>query len=244
MTDSVEIRRPAKKDELLLIVNNAPLVPTAKPRQQRLSDRSREELIKLVQRLFLSPESESPQVVVFSAVEQGSGCSWICARVVEILADGTESSVCLIDANFRSPYPYREFFGENPARLSEDEWTFAPIRRSDEAISSNLWLLSYRPTPADCPTAASLERFQLRIANLRKDFGYVLIDAPPLNGYADAALFGRMADGLVVVLEANNTRRETTRKAQHLLDQAGVPVLGAVLNKRVFPIPEPLYRRL
>ena len=84
----------------------------------------------------------------------------------------------------------------------------------------------------------------MRVADLRHDFSYVLIDAPPLSHYADAAVFGRMADGLVMVLEANTTRRETARKAKQLLDDCGVSVLGAVLNKRMFPIPERVYRRL
>jgi Mrp family chromosome partitioning ATPase len=107
-----------------------------------------------------------------------------------------------------------------------------------------LWLAVYRPTPADCPRLASLERFQALIDDLRKDFTYILIDAPPLSEYADASLFAQMADGLVMVLEANDTRRETAQKAKGILDASGVPVIGAVLNNRTYPIPEPLYRRL
>jgi protein-tyrosine kinase len=53
-----------------------------------------------------------------------------------------------------------------------------------------------------------------------------------------------MTDGLVIVLQANATRRESARRAKQLLDECGIPVLGAVLNKRAFPIPEPIYRRL
>ena len=72
----------------------------------------------------------------------------------------------------------------------------------------------------------------------------ILIDAPPINTYVDAALLGRMADGLVMIVQANHTRREAAQRAKEILDAAGVRVLGAVLNKRTFPIPEFLYRRL
>jgi len=45
-------------------------------------------------------------------------------------------------------------------------------------------------------------------------------------------------------LEANSTRREAARKMTQSLQMTNTPILGAVLNKRTFPIPENLYRRL
>jgi Mrp family chromosome partitioning ATPase len=83
-----------------------------------------------------------------------------------------------------------------------------------------------------------------RLAELRSAFDYVLIDAPPLNSYADAMVFGRLADGVVLVLEANATRREAALRVAESLRSAKISVLGAVLNKRTFPIPSALYKRL
>jgi Mrp family chromosome partitioning ATPase len=218
-------------------------VPKAKPRVQIISLHSRQELRKLVQRLFLATYPNGPRVVVFTAVDQGSGCSWTCARIAEVLADTPDRTVCLIDANHKSPGLSNEFHCENPHTLSDEEWSLAPINRTENALESNLWLLAYRPL-WDTPTSASLESFQLRLAELRSHFQYVLIDAPPLNSSGDAALLGRMTDGAVIVLAANDTRREPAKKAKQLLDESGVPLFGAVLNKRVFPVPETLYRRL
>jgi Mrp family chromosome partitioning ATPase len=83
-----------------------------------------------------------------------------------------------------------------------------------------------------------------RIAELRSAFDYVLIDAPPLNSYADAMVFGRLTDGVVLVLEANATRREAAVRVTESLQATRIPVLGAVLNKRTFPIPSALYKRI
>jgi Mrp family chromosome partitioning ATPase len=49
---------------------------------------------------------------------------------------------------------------------------------------------------------------------------------------------------MVLVLEANATRRDATARITERLYAMQVKVLGAVLNKRTFPIPESLYRRL
>jgi succinoglycan biosynthesis transport protein ExoP len=79
---------------------------------------------------------------------------------------------------------------------------------------------------------------------LREEFDHVLIDAPPLSQYADAISLGQLTDGLVLVLEANSTRRESAIKVMENVRRSNIQVLGAVLNKRTFPIPESLYHRL
>jgi Mrp family chromosome partitioning ATPase len=53
-----------------------------------------------------------------------------------------------------------------------------------------------------------------------------------------------LADGLVLVIEANITRRETAQKIKQDLELVGVCLVGAVLNNRTFPIPDSLYRHL
>lgn len=196
-----------------------------------LWEQTRDETIKLVQRLSISNEDAATQVVLFSAVERGSGCTYVCARTAGIMADYLDGPVCVVDANFRSPGLRRYFDLEEPEKTSE-------------SISTNLCLLSYSPPGRDWQTRSSLEEFQVRIWKLRKHFAHILIDAPPINAYADAALLGRIADGVVMVMEANKTRREAAQRAKGILDAAGVQLLGAVLNKRTFPIPKRLYKRL
>jgi succinoglycan biosynthesis transport protein ExoP len=242
MSKQVELRR-SETSELMQIIKSGALVPKAKPILQPISLRTRQELRKLVQRLFLAAYPNGPRVVVFTSVDQGNGCSWTCARIAEVLADTPDWRVCLIDANHKSPGLSNEFHCENPHKLSDAEWSLAPIKLTEDAFDSNLWLLAYRPL-WDSPSSASLEGFQKRLAELHNHFRFVLIDAPPLSSSADAAILGGMTDGAVIVLAANDTRREPAKKAKQLLNESGVPLLGAVLNKRVFPVPETLYRRL
>ena len=79
---------------------------------------------------------------------------------------------------------------------------------------------------------------------LKEEFGFILIDAPPVSSGADAVLLGQMTDGVILVVEANSTRREMARTAKETFEGANVKVLGAILNNRTFPIPEALYRNL
>src|SRR5271165_6821748 len=88
-------------------VNPAPSMEM-QPLQLKMEDGQRDEIFKLVQRVFLMPGDRS-RVVVVSGMESGNGCSWICARMAEVLGAQTAGSVCVVDANLRSPGLHREF---------------------------------------------------------------------------------------------------------------------------------------
>lgn len=57
-----------------------------------------------------------------------------------------------------------------------------------------------------------------------------LIAAPPLVSSVDAALLGRAADGLILVVEPRITRRDALQTAVERSRAAGCPVLGLVVS--------------
>ena len=79
---------------------------------------------------------------------------------------------------------------------------------------------------------------------LRVSFDNILIDCGPLHDSADAAVLASSVDGVVIVVEAARSRRDQIVNAQRTIEQAGGKFLGFVLNKRRYPVPEWLYRRL
>jgi Mrp family chromosome partitioning ATPase len=205
---------------------------------------AREEALRLVQRVFLLQTQDPPHLVVFAAIDKGSGCSEICARVAETLVNNVSGSICLVEANFRSPSLPEMFGTTNHFGLTEALLREGPIRSFAKPLGNkNLWLLSCGSLAVDSANLLNSERIKARFQELREEFDYVLIDAPPMSRYADAMALGKLADGLVLVLEANSTRREAAMRVTESLSQAQIRVLGAVLNKRTFPIPESLYRR-
>jgi len=79
---------------------------------------------------------------------------------------------------------------------------------------------------------------------LRVSFDNILIDCGGLHDSADAAVLASSVDGVVIVVEAAASRRDQIVNAQRTIEQAGGKFLGFVLNKRRYPVPEWLYRRL
>jgi capsular exopolysaccharide synthesis family protein len=206
---------------------------------------AREESLKLVQRVFLSGKAGAPRVVVFCGVDPGSGCSRICAQTAEMLASHKLGSVCLVDANLRAPSLPDILGVTNHYGLSDALRERGAIRGFSKQVRlENLWLLSSGSLATESSAMVSGDGMKERISELRKEFEFVLIDAPPLNTYADGTALGQLADGVVLVLEANCTRREVASRAAENLRAAQIPILGAILNKRTYPIPEMLYRIL
>jgi Mrp family chromosome partitioning ATPase len=96
----------------------------------------------------------------------------------------------------------------------------------------------------DAHTLLGSTRLAGYIAELRRNFDYVLIDSPAASLYTDSVLLGSMADGVALVMKANVSRRSAASKIVEDFSAARVRVLGAVLNQRTFPVPQAIYSRL
>jgi protein-tyrosine kinase len=79
---------------------------------------------------------------------------------------------------------------------------------------------------------------------MRVAFDNILIDCRSLRVSSEAAVLSSSVDGVAVVVEAGQTRRNEILNAQRTIENAGGKFLGFVLNKRRYPVPEWLYKRL
>lgn len=220
----------------------------ASERLRERDDKARwdgDDALGLVQRIFLPQEQGSPRVVTFAAVDHGNGCSRLCRSVAEALAKNASGAVCLLEGNFRSPGLPSLFGTANHYGLTDALQKEGPIRSFAKPVGpDNLWLLSSGALVPESPNLLTAERITLRLAESRSEFAYVIIDTPPVGLYGDAIVLGQLSDGMVLVLEAENTHRETALAVVGGLRSSKVRILGAVLNKRTFPIPQKLYDRL
>jgi Mrp family chromosome partitioning ATPase len=222
-----------------------PIEAVASVPSLEIGEAARDEITKLVRRLFQIPGTEAPRMVVFAGTEKGNGCSWLCARLAEFLATQVSGSVCLLDCNFRSPSLHQEFGLPNHFGLSD------ALRRNDgiqpyvRSLSrQNFWLFSCGSPVENGQALLGSDRMRMLVQELREEFDYIIVDAAPLDAGTDSIVLGGLSNGVVLVLKANSSRRDTAGKAVQELHNANVPVRGVVLNRRTFPIPEAIYKHL
>ena len=67
---------------------------------------------------------------------------------------------------------------------------------------------------------------------LRSEFDYTIIDCPSLKESGDLLSVAPFVDGVILVIEANRTRRDEPRQAEQSITAAGGTLLGYILNKR------------
>jgi len=205
----------------------------------------REEILRLVQSLFLATTNGNGQShrqqVVFCGIENDQGSSLLCGQVARRLAEQVQSQVCIVDANVRCPIsglsvdPH-ESDGPHQEKHSNKQ-------KNWQRVTDNLWVAT-RDSFGTNGGVSALDQVRVLMKGLRDEQRYVIINAPPVGLYSDAARLGQAADGVVLVLEANSTRRVAARQAKQALEAGNVRVLGIVLNNRTFPIPEKIYRWL
>ena len=118
------------------------------------------------------------------------------------------------------------------------------LRKSSRQVSDRLWFMPMEAFLGEDETELSASWLRGRMGQLRLDFDYTVLHAPPTGRSSEAALLGQLSDGVILVLEASSTRRIAAQQSRAMLQTANARLLGAVLSERTFPIPEGIYRKL
>jgi hypothetical protein len=82
------------------------------------------------------------------------------------------------------------------------------------------------------------------LAHLRTRYSYVLIDCPSFKESTDVLGLTTLVDGVLIVVEANKTTKSQIAHLEHTIEGANGKILGHVLNKRTYPIPERVHRTM
>lgn len=206
----------------------------------------RAELTKLAIRLFLpAKRSAAAHVVAFTSVDESADGIGIAARTGELLGPLVSPQlVCVVDANPGSPSVHRHFGVANEHGWSEFLARGVSARQLAQPIGeTNVWVIPYGSSIPPILAHEYAARLQHQVNTLRSEFAYVLIQAPPALS-PEALRFGKIGDGLVLILEASSTQRETALSVTSHLKHMGARILGAVLNENTAPVPEAISRKL
>ena len=202
----------------------------------------RQQLVGLVERVFMPLSGQPTRCVGFSAIDADGASGAITASVAELLSERTTGTVCVVDAHFASPSLHRYFGVANSAGLADALAVGAAPADSARRLRENLWIVT---AGVEQPRAdASADAMRLQMAKFIAEFDYVLVNIEPVAARGDAGRFAAVIDGVILVVDAESARREAGRRVVEILRAAGATVIGAVLTNMRLPIPERIYRRL
>ncbi len=169
-------------------------------------------------------------VVVLTSPTQRAGVS----RITSALADALNRAggECAVSLDCRN--------------LDCDQQDFGAARNADRRNDAeNLWQAEIRNANGDnWHGIQAQESLVNSIDRFRQRHRFVLIDCPSLRESQDAIRLSQLADGVILVVEANRTQKDQLLYAERTIESAKGKILGHVLNKRSYVIPAWLSRRM
>lgn len=216
----------------------------AKPAPNYAKCNLRDQLYKVYQAVAAERTDEG-KILTFCGARTGEGVSTITREFAKLASTELGDRVLLLDAD-HGEGRHAERFG---VALLEDCEAVARGRKeiSDvlfPAIQDKLTLGAVTLNGTFTASITQDETFVEMLAEFRKQFDLILIDAPPATGTSQALAFAPMTDGVVFVLAAESTRWQVAKMAKENIEKAGGKVLGVILNGKQHHIPKFIYNRL
>lgn len=142
-----------------------------------------------------------------------------------------EQKVVIVDCDLRRPSLHTLFDLPNDAGLTTVilEQSEAPLPLQATGVPG-LSLLASGPLPPRPADILGSRRMEAVIERLRGEADIVLFDTPPVMAVTDAAVLATRVDGVLLVFQANKTRRDQARQTRQILEKVKANIIGVVLN--------------
>ncbi len=181
--------------------------------------------------IYFSGLDRSIHTLLVTTVAPVESKSTTLANLAVAMAQGDQRTI-LVDADLRRPTLHTLFDLNNDKGLTS---LFidakGPIEPALKDVNvPNLQVLTSGPLPPNPAEVLGSQRMLEIIEALKQRADIVLFDAPPVIAVTDAAVLGRRVDGMVLVVNAGQTRREHARRAKEQLEKLNIRIVGAVLN--------------
>lgn len=180
--------------------------------------------------LFRTGTKKSKVLLITSAVPR-EGKSFSSSNLAAVLAM-SGSKVVIIDADLRRPSIHRLFDISDEHGLSEVLLEEKEVH--EVMIPShipNLDVVPAGPIPTNPSELLGSERLLEVTKQLQEEYDIVIFDTPPVTAVADPMILSPMADGVILVVEANQTRKPVVMQAITRLRQVKANLIGGIVNK-------------
>jgi receptor protein-tyrosine kinase len=175
--------------------------------------------------------ADQRQVLTVVGAERGEGRSHLAANLAVVFSQLGERTL-LVDADLRNPRQHELFFLENKIGFS----TVLSGRSREEAIVripdlAGLCVLPAGPVPPNPLELLNRLNFDEFMMQAKASFDVVIIDTPAMSVGEDAAMIAVRTGAALAVARSAQTRVAGFSDLVQGLMNAGVAVVGSVLNE-------------
>ena len=168
------------------------------------------------------------KIVVTSSVS-GEGKSEVAANLAAVLAQ-SERRVLLVDADMRQPSQHHIWGLIDSVGLSNVIVDREKFYQCKHKVTKNLSVLTAGMLPPNPLALIDGDRMTSLIDLFSQSYDYIVFDTPPLTGAADAAVLGKMVDGVLLVVRPGVVNSASATAAKLLLERSEAKILGIIAN--------------
>jgi capsular exopolysaccharide synthesis family protein len=165
-----------------------------------------------------------------SSVGAREGKSSVCANLATVLAQA-ENRTLIVDCDLRHPSMHKIFGVHNSFGMVD---VVAGQRKWQEVLHEplqGLMVMTAGTLPPDPATLLGSEHFVELLAQVNQAFDYVLLDTAPIATASDATIIAHQGDGILLVVDAQSTRKWGLRQSIRSLETVEANLLGTVMNR-------------
>jgi len=171
------------------------------------------------------------RTIVVTSTIPSEGKSLVASNFAIVTAQ-TGLKTLLVDADLRRPSIHKAFQLKSQvgltAYLSSRDRTIEEIVIPSEVPNLDVVCCGALPTnPSELLSSKRMLDF-LEEASARYD--RVVLDCPPVSAVADPLVVAAMCDGIMFVTKFNKIRREHARRSVQRVQDAGINLIGIILN--------------
>jgi Mrp family chromosome partitioning ATPase/predicted nucleic acid-binding Zn-ribbon protein len=181
-----------------------------------------------------NPDRPVGYCVAFMSALPGEGTSYLVNNLAMIAAKQANSRVAVLDVEAL----LRKFEAEEDVSFAMKYNT----ARQHWALALEPAATVHTPSRASGVQGQFSTRLNLLLIEGRREFDLLLLDCPSFRASTLASELDQCVDGYVAVVGAGMARRQNVEQMEAVLRQSRAPLLGYVLNRRSYPVPQWLHR--
>ncbi len=184
--------------------------------------------------VLLSSPGRAPKTLVVTSCVPSEGKTTTAINLAVSLAQ-TGARVLVIDGDMRRPTVHSSFGIENRGGLSNilsnEMSNVEMLALVQKEKVSGLYLMTSGPIPPNPAELVGSGQMRKLLVELGTTFDHIVIDTPPIASFTDGVLLSAIADGVILVIHANECSRKVIQRSQQALQEVRARVLGVVLNR-------------
>jgi Mrp family chromosome partitioning ATPase len=194
-----------------------------------------------------SLKQKQQRSILFTSASHEEGVTTLASSFARVCGMSGDESVLLIEMNARRPalYVRMGLEGEGPAGLSQilhEGHALSSVVHRDPRLGFDVVHVGDNDPTLLQPHLD--KRVPELLAEAKARYDTVVLDVPPVVMAPETPRIAAQVDGVVMVVYCGKTRREIVQRSIHMVEEFEGRVLGVVLNRKKYYIPDFLYERV